>query len=64
MEHTLKERITMMMERMENYYGPHRIRRMTKQDIDKMSMLYGVAKDERENSYKIIEQKLNKKNKV
>ena len=54
----------MMMERMENYYGPHRIRRMTKQDIDKMSMLYGVAKDERENSYKIIEQKLNKKNKV
>ena len=64
MKHTLTERITMMMDRMEMYYGPHRIKRMSKEDIDKMSMLYGVARKERKNSYKIIEQKLNNKNKV
>tara|TARA_B100001094_G_scaffold325687_1_gene380462 strand:- start:1611 stop:1805 length:195 start_codon:yes stop_codon:yes gene_type:complete len=64
MEHTLTERITMMLKRMETYYGPHRIRRMSKDEINKMSMLYGVSLDERDESYKILEDIVIKKKKV
>lgn len=62
MKHTLTERITMMMDRMEMYYGPHRIKRMSKEDIDKMSMLYGVSREERYESHKILKEELVKKN--
>ena len=54
MEQTLQERMNMMLKRMEIHYGPHRIRRMSKDDIDKMSLLYGVSREEREESHKII----------
>jgi len=37
MGHTLKERIDMMLERMSIHYGPHRVRRMSKEEIDKIN---------------------------
>jgi|TARA_R110002012_G_scaffold26763_5_gene86645 hypothetical protein len=59
MELTLHERLTMMLDRMDMHYGPHRIRRMSKGDIDKMSVLYGVTREERDESHKIIEESFN-----
>jgi len=64
MEHTLTTRITMMLERMETYYGPNRIRRMSKDEINKMSMLYGVSLEERDESYKILEEVVTNKEKI
>ena len=60
MGHTLQERMDIMLERMDKHYGPHRIRRMSKEDIDKMSVLFGVTREEREESHKIIQESLNK----
>ena len=60
MGHTLQERMNIMLERMDKHYGPHRIRRMSKEDIDKMSILFGVTREEREESHKIIQESLNK----
>tara|TARA_B100000579_G_scaffold435780_1_gene459905 strand:- start:233 stop:427 length:195 start_codon:yes stop_codon:yes gene_type:complete len=60
MGHTLKERIDMMLERMSIHYGPHRVRRMSKEEIDKMSLLYGVSREEREQSYQIIKESFTK----
>ena len=48
-----------MLDRMDMHYGPHRIRRMSKGDIDKMSVLYGVTREERDESHKIIEESFN-----
>ena len=56
MEYTLQERMDIMLERMEINYGPNRIRRMSKEDIDKMSVLFGVTREEREESHKILEE--------
>ena len=64
MKHTLTERINMMLERMETYYGPHRIKRMSKEDIDKMSMLYGVSREERDESHIILREELIKKSNI
>jgi len=55
MEHTLQERMGIMLERMERHYGPHRIKRMSKEDIDKMSILFGVTREEREESHQLLE---------
>lgn len=60
MGHTLQERMDIMLERMDKHYGPHRIRRMSKEDIDKMSVLFGVTREEREESHKIIQESLSK----
>jgi len=56
MGHTLQERMNIMLERMDKHYGPHRIRRMSKEDIDKMSILFGVTREERKESHKIIQE--------
>jgi len=58
MEHTLQERMDIMLERMDKHYGPNRIRRMSKEDIDKMSVLFGVTREEREESHQIIKESL------
>jgi hypothetical protein len=55
MEHTLQERMSIMLERMERHYGPHRIRRMSREEINKMSLLFGVTREEREESYQLLE---------
>ena len=60
MEHTLQERMHIMLGRMDKHYGPHRIKRMSKEDIDKMSILFGVTREEREESYKIIQESFSK----
>jgi|TARA_R110001606_G_C15005603_1_gene607736 hypothetical protein len=60
MGHTLQERMDIMLERMDKHYGPNRIKRMTKEDIDKMSLLFGVTREEREESHQIIQETLNK----
>tara|TARA_B100000287_G_scaffold426180_1_gene473670 strand:- start:851 stop:1045 length:195 start_codon:yes stop_codon:yes gene_type:complete len=60
MEHTLKERVNMMLERMNIHYGPNRIRRMSKEEINKMSILYGVTRKERKESHQIIEEVVKK----
>ena len=60
MGHTLQERMDIMLERMDKHYGPNRIKRMTKEDIDKMSLLFGVTREEREESHQIILETLNK----
>jgi hypothetical protein len=60
MEHTLQERMNIMLERMDKHYGPHRIKRMPKEDIDKMSILFGVTREEREESHKIIQESFSK----
>jgi len=52
-----------MLERMEFNYGPHRVRRMTSEEFDKMSMLFGVGREERKESHKILEETFNKKKK-
>ena len=36
------------------------LRRMSKEDIDKMSILFGVTREEREESHKIIQESLSK----
>lgn len=56
MELTLQERMDIMLERMEVNYGPHRIKRMTKNEIDKMSLLFGVTREERKESHKMIKE--------
>jgi len=61
MGHTLQERMNIMLERMDKHYGPNRIKRMTKEDIDKMSLLFGVTREEREESHKILDESLKKK---
>jgi len=43
-----------MLGRMKLHYGPNRIKRMTKEEIDKMSRLFGVTQEEREKSHQII----------
>jgi len=63
MEQTLLERMRIMLERMEFNYGPHRVRRMTSEEFDKMSMLFGVGREERKESHKILEETFNKKKK-
>jgi hypothetical protein len=60
MELTLQERMDIMLERMDKHYGPHRIRRMSKEDINKMSVLFGVTREEREESHQIIQETLSK----
>tara|TARA_R100000664_G_C2750518_1_gene137836 strand:- start:1057 stop:1251 length:195 start_codon:yes stop_codon:yes gene_type:complete len=60
MGHSLQERIDIMLERMELNYGPNRVRRMTKEQFDKMSLLFGVSREEREESHKILKETLNK----
>ena len=60
MGHSLQERIDIMLERMELNYGPNRVRRMTKEQFDKMSLLFGVSREEREQSHKILKETLNK----
>ena len=60
MEHTLQERMNIMLERMDTNYGPNRIKRMSKEEIDKMSILFGVTREEREESHKIIHESFNK----
>tara|TARA_R110002020_G_scaffold103416_6_gene242178 strand:- start:6466 stop:6660 length:195 start_codon:yes stop_codon:yes gene_type:complete len=60
MGHSLQERIDIMLERMELNYGPNRVRRMTKEQFDKMSRLFGVSREEREQSHKILKETLNK----
>ena len=60
MGQTLQERMNIMLERMDKHYGPHRIRRMSKEEIDKMSILFGVTREEREESHKIIQESLSK----
>tara|TARA_R110001606_G_scaffold178640_1_gene325257 strand:+ start:144 stop:296 length:153 start_codon:yes stop_codon:yes gene_type:complete len=49
-----------MLERMDKHYGPNRIKRMSKEDIDKISILFGVTREEREESHQIILETLNK----
>ena len=44
MGHSLQERIDIMLERMELNYGPNRVRRMTKEQFDKIKEQ--VEKDE------------------
>ena len=56
MGHTLQERMDIMLERMDKHYGPNRIKRMTKEDIDKMSLLFGVTREERKESHQIIQE--------
>ena len=56
MGHTLHERLNIMLKRMENYYGPNRIKRMTKEEIDKISILFGVTREERKESYELIQE--------
>ena len=56
MGYTLHERLNIMLKRMENYYGPNRIKRMTKEEIDKISILFGVTREERRDSYKLIQE--------
>ena len=56
MGHTLEERMDIMLELMDKHYGPNRIKRMTKEDIDKMSILFGVSREEREESHNIIQE--------
>ena len=56
MGHTLHERIDIMLKRMKTYYGPHRIKRMSKEEIDKMSILFGVTREERKESYELIQE--------
>jgi|TARA_R110000796_G_C14384084_1_gene415594 hypothetical protein len=56
MGYTLHERLNIMLKRMENYYGPNRIKRMTKEEIDKISILFGVTREERKDSYKLIQE--------
>ena len=60
MGHSLQERIDIMLERVELNYGPNRVRRMTKEQFDKMSLLFGVSREEREQSHKILKETLNK----
>ena len=60
MGHTLQERMDIMLERMDKHYGPNRIKRMSKEDIDKISILFGVTREEREESHQIIQETLNK----
>jgi len=60
MGHTLQERMDIMLERMDKHYGPNRIKRMSKEDIDKISILFGVTREEREESHQIILETLNK----
>ena len=62
MGHTLQERMDIMLERMDKHYGPNRIKRMTKEDIDKMSVLFGITREEREESHKILEEIIIKNN--
>ena len=54
MGHTLHDRVGIMLERMKLHYGPNRIKRMTKEEIDKMSRLFGVTQGERKMSHQII----------
>ena len=54
MGHTLQNRVEIMLGRMKLHYGPNRIKRMTKEEIDKMSRLFGVTQEEREKSHQII----------
>ena len=56
MGHTLQERMDIMLERMDKHYGPNRIKRMTEEDIDKMSLLFGVTREERKESHQIIQE--------
>jgi len=56
MGHTLHERLNIMLKRMDNYYGPNRIKRMTKEEIDKISILFGVTREERKESYELIQE--------
>ena len=60
MGHTLQDRVGIMLERMKLHYGPNRIKRMSKEDIDKISILFGVTREEREESHQIILETLNK----
>jgi hypothetical protein len=60
MGHTLQQRMDIMLERMERHYGPHRIKRMSKEDINKISILFGVTREEREESYKMIQESFSK----
>ena len=55
MGHTLQERMDIMLERMDKHYGPNRIKRMSKEDINKISILFGVTREEREDSHQILE---------
>jgi|TARA_R110000824_G_scaffold114885_2_gene265702 hypothetical protein len=56
MGHTLEERMDIMLELMDKHYGPNRIKRMTKEDIDKMSILFGITREERKESHQIIQE--------
>tara|TARA_R110000765_G_scaffold186121_1_gene291756 strand:+ start:156 stop:305 length:150 start_codon:yes stop_codon:yes gene_type:complete len=40
---------------MDKHYGPNRIKRMSKEDINKISILFGVTREEREDSHQILE---------
>jgi hypothetical protein len=60
MGHTLQQRMDIMLERMERHYGPHRIKRMSKEEIDKISILFGITREERKESHKMIQESFSK----
>lgn len=59
--YTLPERVTLMYERMEDKYGPNRLRRMCKDDVNKMSLLFGVERKERDTFNKLMAEEIIKR---
>ena len=47
--------------KIEEKYGPHRIRRMCKEEMDKMSLLFGVERKERDEFNKLMTEEIIKR---
>ena len=56
--YTLKERVNIMCNKIEKNYGPHRLRRMAKEEREKMSLLFGIERKEREKFHNLIEEQI------
>jgi len=59
--YTLEERVTIMYERMEDKYGPNRMRRMCKDEWNKMSLLFGIERKERNEFNKLMTEEIIKR---
>jgi hypothetical protein len=60
-EPTMEERVNVMYQKIEEKYGPHRIRRMCKEEMDKMSLLFGVERKERHEFNKLMAEEIIKR---
>ena len=58
---TLKERTYLLLDKMEENYGPHRIRRIDKEERNKMSLLFGIERNEREKFHQILDEEIIKR---